>query len=74
MKGQDVIRGLNVSLTGEPIAIIGQNGAGKTTFVKLLKAFLKPDSGEILLNEEAIFENDCSKIGEPDRVDLPEPE
>ena len=73
-KGQDVIRGLNVSLTGEPIAIIGQNGAGKTTFVKLLKALLKPDSGEILLNGEAIFENDCSKIGKPDRVDLPEPE
>ena len=51
-KGQDVIRGLNISLSGEPIAIIGQNGAGKTTFVKLLKALLKPDSGEILFNEE----------------------
>ena len=61
-KGQDVIRGLNVSLTGEPIAIIGQNGAGKTTFVKLLKALLKPDSGEILLNGESTASTTAAKL------------
>ncbi|MFS0688574.1 energy-coupling factor transporter ATPase [Sporosarcina sp. 179-K 8C2 HS] len=60
-KGQDVIRGLNVHLCGEPIAIIGQNGAGKTTFVKLLKALLKPDSGEILLNGESTSATTAAK-------------
>ncbi|MDN4607987.1 ABC transporter ATP-binding protein [Sporosarcina highlanderae] len=49
-KGGRVIKGLNLSLRGEPIAIIGQNGAGKTTFVKLLKALLNPQQGEILIN------------------------
>ncbi|MCM3711728.1 ABC transporter ATP-binding protein [Sporosarcina luteola] len=61
-KGQDVIRGLNVTLSGEPIAIIGQNGAGKTTFVKLLKALLKPDTGEILLNGAPLSETTAAKL------------
>lgn len=61
-KGRDVIHGLNVTLRGEPIAIIGQNGAGKTTFVKLLKALLKPNSGEILLNGEPISKTTAAKL------------
>lgn len=61
-KGQDVIHGLNVTLSGEPLAIIGQNGAGKTTFVKLLKALLKPDSGEILLNRAPLSETTAAKL------------
>ncbi|MGN7387190.1 ABC transporter ATP-binding protein [Sporosarcina sp. SAFN-015] len=61
-KGRDVIRGLNVSLSGEPIAIIGENGAGKTTFVKLIKALLKPDSGEILMNGMPISAMTAAKL------------
>lgn len=43
----------NLSLTispGEKIAIIGVNGAGKSTFIKLLLRFYDPTSGEILIN------------------------
>ena len=43
----------NMSLTlhpGEKIALIGLNGAGKTTFVKLLCGFYDPDEGRVLLN------------------------
>lgn len=61
-KGRDVIRGLNVSLSGEPIAIIGENGAGKTTFIKLIKALLKPDSGEILMNGMPISAMTAAKL------------
>ncbi|MCG7344295.1 energy-coupling factor transporter ATPase [Sporosarcina sp. ACRSL] len=61
-KGQDVINGLNVSLQGEPIAIIGQNGAGKTTFVKLLKALLKPDAGEIELDGTLISKTTAAAL------------
>lgn len=35
---------------GEKLAIVGNNGAGKTTFVKLLCGFYKPTGGMILFN------------------------
>lgn len=42
---------LNVKINaGEKIALVGVNGAGKTTFVKLLCGMYDPDSGEILIN------------------------
>lgn len=34
---------------GEAVAIIGQNGAGKTTAVKLMNGLLRPSAGEILI-------------------------
>ncbi len=43
----------NVSMkfhVGERLAIVGQNGSGKTTFIKLLCRLYDPDEGEILLN------------------------
>lgn len=43
----------NLSLTvhpGEKLAIVGVNGAGKTTFVKLLARLYDPQQGRILLN------------------------
>ncbi|MDR3263185.1 MAG: ABC transporter ATP-binding protein/permease [Clostridiales bacterium] len=35
---------------GEKIAVVGENGAGKTTCVKLICGFYRPSSGRILLN------------------------
>lgn len=35
---------------GETVALVGRNGAGKSTIVKLLCKFYKPTSGKILLN------------------------
>lgn len=47
--GGEIIKGMTISFGDEPTAIIGQNGAGKTTFVKLLKGLLTPSSGEICI-------------------------
>lgn len=43
---------------GERIGIVGENGAGKTTFVKLLLRLYDADEGEILLNGVNIKEID----------------
>lgn len=39
---------------GQRIALVGINGAGKTTIIKLLLRFYDPDEGEILVNNENI--------------------
>lgn len=43
----------NISITikhGEKLSLVGLNGAGKTTFIKLLTRLYEPTEGEILLN------------------------
>ncbi len=45
------LRGVNITLrTGEKLAVVGENGAGKTTFVKLLCRLYDPTEGQILLD------------------------
>ena len=57
----------NVSLKingGETVAVVGRNGAGKTTFVKLLLRFYDPDEGEILYNGVNVKEYDIGSLRE----------
>ncbi|TGA97622.1 ABC transporter ATP-binding protein [Sporolactobacillus shoreae] len=49
-EGIELLKGIDLAFDHRSTAIIGQNGAGKTTFVKLLKGLLKPVSGDILIN------------------------
>lgn len=52
--GEEILKGLNLTIDERSTAIIGQNGAGKTTFVKLLKGLLRPTEGQILFNGQDI--------------------
>ena len=46
----------------ETVAVVGKNGAGKTTFVKLLLRFYNPDEGTILYNGTDIREYDIPSL------------
>jgi ATP-binding cassette subfamily B protein len=46
----------------ETVALVGQNGAGKTTIVKLLTRLYDPDRGQILLNGRDIREYDLDSL------------
>ena len=37
-------------MPGERLAVVGQNGAGKTTFINICTGFLKPDSGHVFFD------------------------
>jgi zinc transport system ATP-binding protein len=49
--GEAVLRDVNLSIrTGDFVAVIGPNGGGKTTLLKLILGLLKPDRGLVRVN------------------------
>lgn len=47
----DVLKNFSIQFKiGERLAVVGKNGSGKTTFIKLLCRLYDPTEGEILLN------------------------
>lgn len=44
-------------LKGETVGILGKNGSGKSTLLDILTGMTKPDSGEILIDNESINKN-----------------
>ncbi|WP_312525048.1 sugar ABC transporter ATP-binding protein [Paracoccus sp. (in: a-proteobacteria)] len=50
----EVLHGVDMALhAGEVHALIGENGAGKSTIMKILGGFLAPTTGQVLLNGQA---------------------
>ena len=46
-----VLEDINLTIKqGEKVAFVGENGAGKTTFIKLAAGTLSPSGGELLIN------------------------
>lgn len=49
--GFQALKGLNLRVEpGERVAVIGENGAGKTTMAKMTNGLLRPTEGEVLVN------------------------
>ncbi len=54
----EVLHNINLSIkAGEKVAIVGENGSGKTTFVNLLCGFYTPSTGEIYVDGDNL--TDC---------------
>lgn len=53
-----IVQQINISFySGEIIGFIGENGVGKTTFIKLLCGLIQPDDGQIFINDINIKKN-----------------
>jgi branched-chain amino acid transport system ATP-binding protein len=57
---------------GEIVALLGANGAGKTTILNNIAGLLKPSSGEILFKNENITPLDAERIVERRLILVPE--
>ena len=63
--GHHALRGIDVTIhKGEMLAIVGTNGAGKSTFSKVICGFEKPQKGTLRLNGE-----DLSTLSIKERAD-----
>lgn len=62
-KNHPVLDGLNLTIpAGKIVGLLGPNGCGKSTLIKLVSGLLQPDSGEILVDGMPISEKTNSII------------
>lgn len=65
----NVLKDVSFSMEdGNALAIIGSSGSGKTTLLRCLNFLEKPDSGQIIVNGETLF--DASKEGKDKDAEL----
>jgi len=60
---KEVLRGVNLTIEkGETMVVIGQSGSGKSVLIKHLIGLLKPDSGEIFIDDVEITRLDDDEL------------
>ena len=69
----NVLQNFNLTLpAGKIIGLLGPNGCGKSTLIKMIAGILQPTSGEIMVCGEPVGEKSCSMISYlPDFVTKP---
>ena len=67
------LKGVDISVPkGEIVAILGANGAGKTSLLKVVSGLLKPSAGEILFDGEKIAGKPAYKVAKQGIMQSPE--
>jgi len=63
--GKPVLNGVNLTINkGETLTIIGRSGEGKSVLLKHIIGLLKPDEGEILIDNESINKHSSKQMVE----------
>jgi len=67
------LKGITFDLNeGEIVALIGANGAGKSTTLNTISGIMKPDSGSVIFEDENISQISPAQIVEKGIVQVPE--
>ena len=67
------LKGVNLSVDeGKIVAILGANGAGKTSLLKVISGLLKPSSGEIVFDGTSIGGKPAHKVAKQGIMQSPE--
>jgi branched-chain amino acid transport system ATP-binding protein len=67
------LKGISISLSeGEIVALIGANGAGKSTTLNAISGILKPDSGQVIFDNEEITQATTVEIVQKGIIQVPE--
>ncbi|MCP4395228.1 MAG: ATP-binding cassette domain-containing protein [Alphaproteobacteria bacterium] len=55
--GKKVLNNINLEITEKKVAIIGANGSGKSTFVRMLNGLIAPDNGSVTIDKINVKKN-----------------
>ncbi len=67
------LKGVDLTVSeGQIVAILGANGAGKTSMLKVVSGLLKPSAGEILFDDVSIGGKPAHKVAQQGIMQSPE--
>jgi lipoprotein-releasing system ATP-binding protein len=59
----EILKGVDLEIgNAEVVSIVGTSGAGKTTLLTILGTLDRPTSGEVLINNENVFQLNDKKL------------